>query len=64
MEWIVAIVVFVSCIVVLVLVSKRWGRATTEAKANKKKVKEMKDDQEISSKPYVDKPFSRMRRKE
>ena len=63
MEWFIAFIVFAFCIVALVLVSKRWGKATTKAKIEKKKAEEMKDDAEISSRPYISKPFGRMKYK-
>jgi len=43
---------------------KRWGAATEKKKQAEKIAEDMKDDAEISRKPFVDSPFSRMRGKE
>jgi len=42
---------------------KRWGASGEKKKAAEKEAKELKDDAKIASKPYIDKPFGRMRGK-
>ena len=43
--------------------SKKWGEAKKEKELAEKNAKEAQNDAEISSKPYVDDPLGRMRRK-
>jgi len=55
-------------IAVLILVSalygyKRWGASNEKAKQAKRVARDRKKDAVISGKPYVDKPFGRMRSK-
>ena len=58
-------VIAIGIVVVLLLAFVAWrlGKATTEKNQAKKDAKESKEDADISSKPYISHPFSRMRGK-
>ena len=58
-------VIAIGIVVVLLLAFVAWrlGKATTKKDQAVKQAKESKEDADISSKPYIDSPFSRMRGK-
>jgi hypothetical protein len=64
MSWLTNLLVKVFGMFALVFTGKQLGKASTKKEQAEAKVEEMRDDAEISSKPFVDSPFSRMRGKE
>jgi hypothetical protein len=64
MSWLTNLLVKVFGMFALVFTGKQLGKASAKKEQAEAKVEEMKDDAEISSKPFVDNPFSRMRGKE
>ena len=43
--------------------AKKWGEAVADKEIAEKVAEDVKEDAKISSKPFIDNPFSRMRRK-
>ena len=63
MIWVTVIVVSTVILAALLYGYKKWGASDEKRKQAKREAKDLEKDIEIASKPYVDKPFSGMRRK-
>lgn len=50
-------------VVAPLFLAKQWGSSKTKKEQAEKTAEERNEDAKISSKPFVNKPFSRMRRK-
>jgi hypothetical protein len=63
MIWVTTLIMCAVIVVSALYGYKKWGASDEKKKQAKRIVKDMEKDAEIASKPYTDKPFSRMRRK-
>ena len=63
MIWIASILIVMVIFVAALSGYKKWGASDEKRKQAKREAKDLEKDIEIACKPYVDRPFSRMRRK-
>jgi len=64
MSWLQTLLIKIFGILTLIFTGNRLGRVSNQKKQAEKKIKELEKDVEISSRPYVDNPFGKLRSKD